>query len=43
METDNKITVIFAHLRGNIARIYAQKKLNELNKEMGTQDWDEFI
>jgi len=23
--------------------IYAQKKLNELNEELGTQDWDKFI
>jgi len=23
--------------------IYAQKKLNELDKELGTQDWDDFV
>jgi len=23
--------------------IYAQKKLNELDKELGTQDWDNFV
>ena len=23
--------------------IYAQKKLNELDKELGTQDWDYFV
>ena len=36
METDNRITVVFAHLRGNIADIYTQKKLDELDKETGT-------
>ena len=43
METDDKITVILAHLRGGIATIYIQKKLNELDKELDTQDWDDFI
>jgi len=37
METDNRITVILAHLRGGIAGIYVQRKLNELDKETGTQ------
>jgi len=23
--------------------IYAQKKLNELDEELGTQDWDDFV
>ena len=23
--------------------IYAQQKLNELDKELGTQDWDDFV
>jgi len=23
--------------------IYAQKKLDELNEELGTQDWDDFV
>ena len=36
METDNRITVILAHLRGGVANIYAQKKLDELDKEIGT-------
>jgi len=36
METNDRITVILAHLRGSIAEIYAQKKLNELDKEIGT-------
>jgi len=43
METDNRITAILAHLRGDIAGIYAQKKLDKLDEELGTQDWDDFI
>jgi len=38
IETDNKITVILACLRGGIAGIYIQRKLNELDKETRTQD-----
>jgi len=43
METDNRITAILAQLRGGIADIYAQRKLDELDKETGTQDWDNFV
>jgi len=43
METDNRITAILAHLRGGIVGIYTQRKLNELDKELGTQNWDEFV
>jgi len=43
METDNSITVILAHLRGGVAGIYAQKKLDKLDEELSTQDWDDFI
>ena len=43
METNNRIIVILACLRGSIASIYAQEKLNELDKETGTQDWDKFV
>jgi len=43
METDNRITAILACLRGGIAGIYVQKKLDELDKELGTQDWEEFV
>ena len=43
MKTNNRITVILACLRGGVADIYAQRKLNELDEELGTQDWDEFI
>jgi len=38
METDDRITAILAHLRGGIAGIYVQKKLDELDKELETQD-----
>jgi len=43
METDNRITAILGHLRGGVARIYAQKKLDKLDEELGTQDWNDFI
>ena len=43
MEIDDKITVILAYLREGIADIYAQKKLDELDKETGIQDWDNFV
>jgi len=43
METDDRITAILACLRGGVAGIYVQQKLNELDKELGTQDWDNFI
>jgi len=43
MKTNNRITVILACLRGDIAGIYAQKKLDELDKELGIQDWDNFM
>ena len=43
IETDNRITAILACLRGGVAGIYAQKKLDELDEELGTQDWDDFI
>jgi len=41
--TDDKITTILAHLRGGVAGIYAQKKLNEFDEDNDTQDWEEFI
>ena len=43
METDDRITEILACLRGGITSIYAQKKLDELDKELRTQDWDDFV
>jgi len=36
METNERITVILAHLREGIAEIYAQKKLDKLDKELDT-------
>jgi len=35
--------VILARLREGVVGIYTQKKLNELDKELGTQDWDDFV
>jgi len=43
METNDRITAILACLRGGVAGIYMQRKLDELDKETGTQDWEEFI
>jgi len=43
METNDRITAILAHLRGDIVRICTQKKLNKLDKELGTQDWNNFV
>ena len=43
MKTDNRITAILTCLRGDVAGIYAQRKLNELDKETRTQDWEEFV
>ena len=40
---NDRITAILACLRGGVAGIYAQKKLNELDKDNNTQDWDEFV
>ena len=41
--TDDKITTILARLRGGVAGIYAQKKLDEFDEDNDTQDWDEFV
>ena len=43
METNNRIITILARLREGVAEIYAQKKLDELDEELGTQDWDDFM
>ena len=43
MKTDNRITVILACLRGDIVGIYIQRKLNELDKETRTQNWEDFV
>jgi len=41
--TDNRITAILARLRGGVVGIYIQKKLDELDEDNDTQDWDEFV
>ena len=41
--TNNRITAILACLRGDVAGIYAQKKLDELDEDNNTQDWDNFV
>ena len=38
METNDRITAILACLREGVAGIYTQKKLNELDEELGIQD-----
>ena len=43
IETDDRITAILARLRGGVVGIYVQKKLNKLDEELGTQDWEDFI
>jgi len=43
METDNRIIAILARLRKGVADIYAQRKLNKLDKELRTQDWEDFV
>jgi len=43
IKTNNRITVILAHLRGSVVDIYTQKKLNELDKEIRTQNWNDFV
>ena len=41
--TDDRITAILAHLREGVVGIYAQKKLDELDEDNNTQDWDKFV
>jgi len=43
LETDDRITAILARLRGGVAGIYTQKKLDKLDEELETQDWDDFV
>ena len=35
--------MILACLRGGVAEIYAQKKLNELDENNDIQDYDDFV
>ena len=41
-EMDDRIIAILAHLRKEVVGIYAQKKLDEIDKEE-TQNWEDFI
>ena len=41
--TDNRITAILAHLRRGVVGIYVQKKLDKLDEDNNTQDWDNFV
>ena len=43
IETNDRITVILAHLRGGVVGIYAQRKLDELGEETRIQDWKDFV
>jgi len=43
IETNNRIIEILAYLRGGVAGIYTQRKLDKLDKELETQDWKEFV
>jgi len=43
METNNRITMILAHLRGGVAGIYVQRKLDKLDEELEIQDWNNFV
>jgi len=43
IETDNSITAILAHLREGVAGIYVQRKLDKLDEELETQDWEDFV
>ena len=43
IEADNKITAILACLRRGVVEIYAQKKFNELDEEIETQDQNNFV
>ena len=40
---NDKIITVLAQLRRSIAEIDPQKKINELEDEEDTQDWEEFV
>ena len=42
-ETDNRITAILARLREGVAGIYVQRKLDNLDKKLRIQDWEDFV
>ena len=41
--TDDKIITVLPWLRGGIAGIYMQKKINKLEYIEDSQDWEEFV
>jgi len=43
METNDRITAILACLRGGVVGIYTQRKLDKLDEETRTQDWEDFV
>ena len=43
IETGNKIIAILAHLREGVVGIYTQRKLNELDEELRTQNQEDFV
>ena len=43
LKTNDRITEILACLRRGVADIYAQRKLDKLNEEQGTQDQKDFV
>ena len=43
IKTNNRITTILAYLKEGIAEICIQKKLDELDKELGTQNQNDFM
>ena len=40
---DKRITAVLAQLRGGVAGIYAQKKIDKLDDTNDTQSWEEFV
>jgi len=42
-ETDNRITAILARLREGVTGIYIQRKLDDLDKKLRIQDWEDFV
>ena len=43
METDDRIMAILTRFKGDVVGIYMQRKLDKLDKETGTQDWEDFV
>ena len=43
MKMDDRIMAILACLREGVVDIYVQRKLDELDKETRTQNWEDFV